>query len=63
MIHNLKEVLMGDWLNGSVAGLAIFSPWWLPWLEDFSQIAALLLPIIGLAWFGVQIWAKIFRNK
>ena len=63
MIHNIKDVLTADNLNGWVAGLAVLSPFWLPWLEDFSKIAALLLPIIGLAWFGVQIWAKIYRNK
>lgn len=54
---------MNDYLTNTAAGLAVISPWWLPWLENFSQVAALLLPIIGLAWFGVQIWAKIYRNK
>lgn len=66
MIHaafKLKEVLMGDYLNGSVAGLAIVSPWWLPSLDTVSSKAALLLPIAGLIWLAVQIWAKIFRNK
>lgn len=63
MIHNLKEVLMGDHLNGWVAGLAVLSPWWLPWLEDFSKVAALLLPIVGVIWFCIQGWSKIFRGK
>ncbi len=63
MIHNLKEVLMGDHLNSWLAGLAVISPWWLPWLQDISQVAALLLPVLGGLWLLVQIFSKIFRNK
>ena len=60
MIHNLKEVLMGDNLTSWLAGLAVISPMWLPWLQDVSTIAALLLPILGGIWLLVQIWAKLF---
>lgn len=60
MIHNLKEVLMGDQLTSWIAGLAVISWWWLPWLQDVSTIAALLLPIFGGLWLLVQIWAKLF---
>lgn len=60
MIHNLKEVLMGDQLTSWIAGLAVISWWWLPWLQDVSTIAALLLPILGGLWLIVQIWAKLF---
>lgn len=63
MMHHIKEVLMGDTFTGAAATLAVFSPVWLPWLQDISTIAALLLPIAGVAWLGIQGWAKIFRNK
>lgn len=63
MIHSLKDVLMGDTLNNAIAGLAVLSWFWLPWLQDISTIAALLLPICGVLWLLVQAWAKIFRNK
>lgn len=63
MIHNIKEVLMGDNLTNVIAALAVISWWWLPVLQDVSTIAALLLPIAGLAWLGIQSWSKIFRGK
>ena len=63
MIHNFKEVLMGDHLTNWIAGFAVVSWWWLPYLQDYSQVAALLLPFAGLAWFAIQGWAKIYRGK
>lgn len=54
---------MNEYFTNAAAGFAVLSPWWLPWLEDFSTIAALLLPIAGLAWLVIQGWAKIYRNK
>ena len=62
MIHNLKEVLMGDQLNSWLATLAVLSPVWLPWLQDVSTVAALLLPIFGGCWLVVQIVSKL-RGK
>lgn len=63
MIHNLKEVLMGDQLTSWIAGLAVISWWWLPWLQDVSQVFALLLPIAGVLWLVIQGWSKIYRGK
>ena len=63
MIHSLRDILMGDNLNNALAGLAILSPWWLPWLQDVSTIAALLLPIFGGLWLLVQIWSRLFKGK
>ncbi len=60
MIHNLKEVLMGDAVTNWIASLAVLSWWWLPVLQDYSQLAALLLPFLGGLWLIVQIWAKLF---
>ena len=62
MIHNLKEVLMGDNLTSWLANAAVISPIWLPWLQDVSTIAALLLPILGGCWLVVQIVSKL-RGK
>ena len=63
MIHSLKDVLMGDALNNSIAGLAVLSWFWLPWLQDISTVAALLLPILGGLWLLVQIWSRLFKGK
>jgi hypothetical protein len=42
-----------------VAGAAVVSPWWLPWLKEFSDIAGYLVPVAGLIWLIVQIGVKI----
>lgn len=54
---------MGDSVTNWIATAAVISPVWLPFLMDVSQIAALMLPILGGLWLLVQIWSKIFRNK
>ena len=63
MMHNFKEVLMGDHVTNWVASLAVLSWWWLPVLQDYSQLAALLLPFLGGLWLLVQIWSKVFKGK
>jgi len=66
MIHNIKDILMGDQLNSLVATLAVLSWWWLPYLQDVSTIAALLLPFFGGLWLVSQVivhWIKFFRGK
>ncbi len=51
---------MGDAVTNWIASLAVLSWWWLPVLQDYSQLAALLLPFLGGLWLIVQIWAKLF---
>lgn len=33
------------------------------WLSEFSQLAALLMPILGCMWLGVQIWSRVTRDQ
>lgn len=53
-------------VTDGVAVLAVLS-WMNPsvyaWLADFSQLAALLLPILGCAWLAVQITVRIVKGK
>lgn len=42
-----------------IAAGAVVSPWWVPSLADVSQTAALLLPIVGVAWLVIQIVWKV----
>lgn len=43
-----------------VAALSfIASPAWLPLLRETSELAALLMPIAGVVWLGVQIGVKL----
>lgn len=49
-----------------IAVLAVISwvnPGIYQWLSDFSQLAALLLPIFGCTWLGVQITVRISKGK
>lgn len=43
----------------AVAGAAVITPFWLPWLQTASELAAVIAPILGVIWLVVQIWAKI----
>lgn len=49
----------GDKANALVATAAMASPLWLPSLKSASAVAADLMPIVGLCWLGVQIYAKV----
>lgn len=49
----------GELVTDTGAVAAIASPWWLPALHDISQIAALVLPIVGVMWLVIQIVVKL----
>jgi len=48
--------------NIAAAG-AVVSPWWLPVLKTASEGAAMLLPIVGLLWLGIQIAGYFLKRK
>lgn len=56
-------LMTSETANKVTAVAAVSSPWWLPPLQDVSQIAAMLLPIGGLILVGVQIYVKIKYRK
>ena len=61
--HNLNlEGIMVKTTNG-VAVAGVFSPAWLPTLNDASQIAAQLVPIFSLFWLILQILRFVRRPK
>lgn len=45
-----------------VAAAAVTSPIWHSWMEQISQWAGLMLPILGCIWLAVQIYFK-WRNR
>lgn len=51
----------------AVAAGAVASPFWLPWLQTASEVAATVAPIVGLIWLIVQITTKVYdtfiKNK
>lgn len=47
-----------------VSLMAIVTPWWLPVLQKVSEYSAILLPVAGLTWLGLQMtFAIIDRLK
>lgn len=44
---------------GAVA--AITSPYWLPTLHTVSEVAALVVPILGVIWLAIQITHYLYR--
>lgn len=49
--------------NKVTAVAAVVSPWWLPSLHTVSEVAALVLPIMGVLWLCVQISIALYRFK
>lgn len=53
-------------ITNAVATAAIVSPVWLPWLNTVSELAALMIPILGAVWLITQIaqvWFKWNTDK
>lgn len=51
-----KDLL--DSTNAALSGAALTSPAWLPYLTDASNVAGLMMPLMGVAWLAVQIVHK-----
>jgi hypothetical protein len=48
----------------AAAGVATwFTPELYEWAASTSQFAALMMPIFGCVWLGVQIWYRVVRGK
>jgi hypothetical protein len=54
---------MNNEMTNVTAGAALVSPWWLPAIQGVSEIASVLLPILGAAWLIVQIVAKVIEVR
>lgn len=50
----------GEVVTDTGALAAVVSPLWLPALHTASEVAALVLPILGATWLAVQIAIKIY---
>ena len=69
-LHYLKVLPPGGWImERATDALAIFAvlsainPRLYQLLSDFSQLAALLMPIFGCIWLGVQIYRAFVPKK
>jgi hypothetical protein len=51
----------GEIVTDTGAIAAIASPLWLPALHTASEVAALILPILGATWLAVQIIIKLHQ--
>ena len=50
-------------LTDVTAGLAVVSPWWLPYAKTLSEDLAVFMVPAGLLWFIVQIICKILITR
>lgn len=53
-------------VTDGVAILAVISginPGIYQWMSDISEIGALLMPVLGCIWLGVQIWTRVTRDR
>jgi hypothetical protein len=53
---------MNEQTTTFVASGAITSYWWLPALQAWSEVAALLLPVLGATWLVVQIVFHVMKH-
>lgn len=51
-----------EMVTDTASVVAIASPWWLPILKESSEVAAYVLPILGVAWLVTQIGWKWYRE-
>ncbi len=59
----MAEESVMDSITTATAGAAIVSPWWLPVFTGISTVASWLLPIMGCAWLGMQMYYKYKEKK
>ena len=52
-----------DRVTDGVAAGMVTSPIWLPGLQQVSEIAALIVPILGAVWLLVQILGYLIRRS
>lgn len=63
-MQNISQVSLTpmETTNITIASTAVTSPAWLPWLQNVSEVAAMLAPILGAIWLIVQIYSKISEH-
>lgn len=56
---------MTDHTTAGIAAGAVVSPIWLPFVQDASNAAALIAPLLGTIWLIIQIAGKLLdiRDK
>lgn len=59
MTESLYNALSQHPYSNSVAAMGSMTWFWLPFVETVSQGAALVLPILSVAWLGLQIYSHL----
>ena len=52
-----------DRTTTAIATASATNPIWLPWLEELSRGASLLLTLLGIVWLIVQIYYKLTEKR
>lgn len=61
----ISDFQAGDKVNATIATGAVTSPLWLGWLYTVSDVFALVLPVCGVMWLGLQMythWRKYYKD-
>jgi hypothetical protein len=61
-LSNLMPSSKFEMVTDTASVVAIASPWWLPVLKETSEVAAYVLPILGVMWLVTQIGWKWYRE-
>ncbi len=64
-LHNLHSLVPQsnfEIVTDTASVVAIATPWWLPWLRETSEVAAYVLPIMGVLWLSTQIGFKFYNQ-
>ena len=63
MISHMTDQIITTKTTTVIAAGAVGLPWWMPWLEEGSRVAALVVPILGALWLMLQIafflWSRL----
>lgn len=54
---------IADRVTDGVAVSAISSPAWLPILQQYSEIAGLIVPVLGVIWLVIQIVGYLLARR
>jgi hypothetical protein len=66
VFKSVKVGVLMERITDVIAAMGVatwFTPELYDWAASTSQFAALMMPIFGCVWLGVQIWSRLVRGK
>lgn len=60
---SIQDVFLQSPVSNSLATVGTLAWFWLPYVEQISSGAAVILPIVSVAWLLIQIWSHFRKGK